>query len=158
MKYRRTSRLAWTPLLALTGCGYVYVARSAASITVVVILAAVWLPWAIDDFFRTLVISEDALRMRGLFRRPVVILKNNVGACHYRRFHSRGTRTWPEMAYVEVRNPHGDELHVWRFGWGRRRRELFGRLNAWIEASGFVIDEPTRRFLEAGTLTASGRQ
>jgi hypothetical protein len=32
----------------VAGCGYVYAARSAASIAVVVILAAVWLPWVID--------------------------------------------------------------------------------------------------------------
>jgi hypothetical protein len=150
--FRRASRLAWTPAVAVAVAGVVYLAPDRRVAVVLVVLSMIWwVPFAIVDAFWVVVITDDELRMRGLLSRTVVVSRIDVGAAHYRRYSLNGPRGRPELFFIEIRNPSGYELHIWRYGWGRRRHELFGRLQAWLDNSSYTIDARTRAFLVAAS-------
>lgn len=117
-----------------------------------VFFAVLWLLLAQAQFSKQLVMESDAIRMYGYFGGPIVIDKADVASCRYVRAKPLAAgRGGIDMFFLEIRNTDGHGIRVWRYGWGRQRRELFRLLATWLEGCSIDLDEQTRAFLAAAS-------
>jgi hypothetical protein len=75
----------------------------------------------------------------------VSIPQKEVGTCKYKPI-VLGKPLY--FRVIEIQDKTGEKIiDIRRYGWGRKRRELFSLLNAWISHAEVEIDDKTRSFL-----------
>lgn len=145
MQFRRALNLAITPGVVLIGAGLWLVGDDGVRALVIVGLL-VWLVSALVHARFRLEITDDRLVMHGYFGGPVVVDKRGLVRVSYRRMDSSSSGRSVQLSVLLLTGADGKRIRVWRYGW-LSRRELFSRLQAWIDDAAIPVDEPARAFL-----------
>lgn len=152
VQFRRSYRLRIAPLVcALTVVVALVLIALGANPRGIVALCIIFLfYWAVMSFVnwsRRIVIDDESIQMFGYFGGPIVIGKNDVRLCRYRRFQGN-MRGSPDVFYFEIRDAAFHEIDVWRYGWGKHRHALFDRLGHWLDESSCVVSSDVQARLQ----------
>lgn len=129
--------LAWALVLRWGSLGAVLAAP----------LAVYWLMSSAADAAKVLTIDASTIQMRGYLGGPIrITAANHPVTCQYVRLRVR-ERSF-EVAFLEIKDPVGNSIKVWRYGWGRRTRALFAALGSWLEAAQAEVSPDARRVLD----------
>jgi hypothetical protein len=150
MQFRRSELARLLPVVALVTIGIAAIAISIdhnpfGVIGFSVLFLLFWSEMAFINWLRRLVIDDESIRLFGYHGRRRVIQKSEVLTCRYRRFRAQNGVT--EVAFFLIRDDHGNEIPVWRYGWGPRHRELFSLLGQWLDSSPCTVDDRAREML-----------
>ena len=151
MQFRRLQRVRVLPVVALVTIGIsafsLLTSNNAGGIVALcAIFLFYWSVMALVNWLRKIVIDTESIRLFGYLGGPVVIQKSDVATCRYRRFRPNAHGS-PDVAFLVIRDDRGNEIPVWRHGWGPRRRDLFARLGQWLDDSRCSVDDQAREVL-----------
>lgn len=151
MQFRRSQPARLLPAMALVTIGVAVFSVSTmlnpgGVIALCVIFLFYWSMMAFVNWLRRIVIDDDSIRLFGYLGGPTVIQRSEVLTCRYSRFRANA-RGSPDVAFLVIRDDHGNEIPVWRYGWGRQHRQLFGRLGQWLDESPCTVDGRAREMI-----------
>jgi hypothetical protein len=151
MQFRRSQPARLLPAVALVTIGISVFSVSTmlnpgGVIALCVVFLFYWSMMAFANWLRRIVIDDESIRLFGYFGGPMVIQKSEVLTCRYSRFRANGNAS-PDVAFLVIRDDHGNEITVWRYGWGRQHRQLFGRLGQWLDESRCTVDDRAREMI-----------
>jgi len=144
--FRRSMRLKITPVVLLLLGAVVLAHPRPAAIVPVVFAGGIWTMLAAIPATQRLVISADSISMHGYIGGPIVTRKEDVTSCRYVRVMSHG-RGLVDFSVLEILDNQGHGIRVWRYGWGRRRRQQYQLLGDWLDESGVQLSPATSDFL-----------
>ena len=144
MVVRRSSRLITAPIV-LAVAAVIVVAFGARGAVVGGPLAVYWLITAVSDYSKRLTISSDRLEMGGYLGGPIEIRSSGAVTCNYVKFRIRERSI--ELSFFDIRDSDGHCIKVWRYGWGRRSKEIFGALTNWLSTSSASVSPEAERAL-----------
>lgn len=151
MQFRRSQPARLLPAVALVTIGVAVFSVSTklnpGGVTAMcVIVLFYWSAMSLSNWLRRIVIDDDSIRLFGYFGGPLVIQKSEVLSCRYSRFRANAHGS-PDVAFLVIRDDHGNEIPVWRYGWGRQHQQLFGRLGQWLDESQCTLDDRAREMI-----------
>jgi len=87
---------------------------------------------------------------------PQLIRKNQIVSCHYKSNEfvhlslGMGSGSVGSLGFFvfDIRGSNGDQVFVYRYGWGSKQQQLFRDLNKYLKGSKAKIDPKTARLLK----------
>ena len=112
-----------------------------------IIISIYWLISASVNYAKRFQIDDQRITMHGYIGGPIILSKEEVTSCTYTWIKGAG-RGGFDYSCLEIRGS-GKGIRIWRYGWGRRQRQLlFENLNKWLaDTTGVVMDAKSKAML-----------
>lgn len=143
LRFRRTARLKWVPLLIATVVLGYFVSAAVGGLLVVV--CGVMTVLIVADSFTIITINGSRLSI-GAGSRATTIANTDLVAVHYRTVIFSGR--WFDLRCLELRSSQSvPGLIIPGTGWGKQADPLFSELQHWLESTPVVLEPNVETYL-----------